>query len=967
MLKILGRTILPVLLLALLLYSATPVLADSTLSLSRTSGTPGTAVTITGAGFGATETGITVTFNGTAVISSITAVSGTWTSSFVIPAIPSGSYIVDAFGTVTTTTNVTDVIFTVTPSISLSKTTGPAGTAVAVTGAGFAASETGITVTFDGAQVATGIAANAQGGWTANFNVPVSPSGSRTVDASGLTTAATSVPDTTFSISAGISINKTSGPTGTAVTVTGTGFGASETGITVTFDGTQVASAITASAQGGWTANFNVPAASSGSHVIDASGSITQVANIADLAFAISPTISASRANGPSGTAVTVTGAGFGASETGITVTFGGSPVATGITANAQGAWTANFNVPAAAAGAHVVDAQGSVTQAANVPDLTFAISAGISLGRTNGLAGNTVPVTGNGFGAGETGITITFDGSPVATGITANAQGGWSASFIVPTAPSGSHAISAFGATTQATNVGEKTFFIGAGVTMNPTSGNVGITVDIAGAGFAANSPISVTYDDKELTGEATTTDASGSFRKQVVIPKSKGGAHPIRIADSQRNESRLSFTVENAPPPVPRQLSPEDGTGVGLLGGATPALRWTGVTDPSGVTYSLQIDTSPDFTQPVLQKSDIPGSSYTLTAAEALPKGQYYWRVRAMDGASNQSEWSPAWQLKSGVMSLWVLLAIIVLGVAVVGVAAYIVAVRLTARRREAAVAIGEAGGPRIIPGEWRPLETEEGKPRPLPWRLALPTPAKGAKIRSPEDLARLKVVADFAESLPLVEPGYDVKWLLELMDSGTMEASPTIYGQLLRGELTVRYEPAWVRHPLYGELTSLLEGQTVLQDLNEFVASVNRCATDASSLLQEIYHDAVAESSPDFLEKGGWAFVSSVYSDAMSWFRGKSLRDPSERDYGIKPAEGSEAEVLWLCGEDSTSFAGQLIQAPDEKEASRFRALHLKLRRTARNSNRARQVVSMMTQLEVQRSRLHDIFGKLSSIVH
>ena len=59
------------------------------------------------------------------------------------------------------------------------------------------------------------------------------------------------------------------------------------------------------------------------------------------------------------------------------------------------------------------------------------------------------VTVTGSGFGAYETGITITFDGSPVASAISADSQGNWSGTFTVPASPSGAHTLNAYGSIT--------------------------------------------------------------------------------------------------------------------------------------------------------------------------------------------------------------------------------------------------------------------------------------------------------------------------------------------------------------------------------------------------------------------------------------------------------------------------------------------------------------------------------------
>ena len=226
----------------------------------------------------------------------------------------------------------------------------------------------------------------------------------------------------------------------------------------------------------------------------------------------------------------------------------------------------------------------------------------------------------------------------------------------------------------------------------------------------------------------------------------------------------------------------------------------------------------------------------------------------------------------------------------------------------------------------------------------------------------MARLKVIVDFAQSLPLAEPGYTAQWLLDLAQTslGT-EESAAVYKQLLENQLQVRYEPAWMRHPIFQDLSALLEGQPILQDLNAFVDAVNRCAAEATLLLQQINNEAVAEIPGDFLGKGGWAYISAVYTDAMRWFLGKSLHDPSERDYVLKH---DEAGTVSLWGEENTAFAESLISAADEQEALKFRALHLKLRRAYRNSDTVKQLVDMMTQMAVQRDRLSSAFSQFDN---
>ncbi len=853
--------------------------------------------------------------------------------------------------------------FTVTPSISISWSSGAPGSPVTVIGSGFGASETGITVTYDGTPVAQNIIANSQGGWSAAFIVPASASGSHIIRAYGSVTPVASVPNMNFTVTPGISISRSSGAPGSSVTVIGSGFGASETGITVTYDGTPVAQNIIADSQGGWSATFVVPASASSSHIIRAYGSVTPAASVPNTTFSVTPGISISRSSGAAGSSVTVTGLSFGASETGITVTYDGIPVAQNIIADSQGGWSAAFVVPASASGSHIIRAYGSVTPVAGVPSMTFTVTPGISISRSSGAAGSSVTVTGSGFGASETGITVTYDGTPVAQNIAANSQGGWSATFVVPASASGSHSISAYGSLTQTASVTAVGFSIGAVISVSPDYGYVGETVSVTGSGFGANASLTFSYDDAEINAQGDTTDSSGSFSGSITIPKSVHGPHNITVTDDQNNKSKATFTVESTAPAIPRLLSPADGNRLGVLGGIKPTFKWTAVTDPSGVTYSLEVDTTSDFSQPILEQTGIPGTSYTLTSAQALPKGEYYWRVEAVDGASNESGWSQPWLLKSGLMASWTLAIIIILVVAAAGTMAYFLVVRLR-RRRAQFIPVPGVDISDVTPERLR-LPQAQGaiKNQASPWRLALPQPTKKGKTLSGEELARIKVILDFAQSLPLAEPGYTANWLVDLLQSSMgVEVSAPVYEQLLEGGVQVHYEPTWMRHPTYQDMTTLLQGQPILQDLNAFVDLVGRCALEATLLLQEIYRDAIAEITSDFLAKGGWGFVSAIYSDALTWFQGKSLRDPAERDYILKP--GGDSRTLWLWGEDNTSFAAPLIQVLNENEASAARALHLKLRRTYRNSDRARQLVSIMTQVEVQRDRLVNAFSQASS---
>jgi len=935
------------------------------IALSKTSGAPGSSVTVTGSGFVANESGIKITFDSTSVTTtSITAGStGSWSGTFIVPASESGTHSVTAKGNSTST--VTAVTFTTSAGISINKSSGAPGTAVTVSGVGFVSGETGITVTFDGDEVASGIAAGTTGGWSTSFNVPASASGSHAVGAFGNSTVAGSVSGASFKTSAAISINPSKSSPGSSVTVTGSGFGNGETNIVVTFDGTQVGSSTSANSIGAWTITFTIPTSASGSHVIAASGSVTTAKSVANVSFSIGAGLSLSKSSGAPGTSTTVTGSGFGANETGIIVTFDSSPVASDIRADSSGSWSSTFIVPPSTSGSHAIAASGKKTLAASVAGISFDTAATIAVDNTSGSPGTPVTVTGSGFDASETGITVTFDGNTVASNIVADDSGSWTTTFNVPPATSGSHIIKASGPETAVTSTSQSAFNIAANVSLSPSTGYVGSTVTVTGTGFAANSTLRITYDGTEVTLNDATTDAAGSIDQSITIPVSKAGSHTITITDSRGNTVKSSFTISSTPPSVPSGISPKDNSTISITGGITPVFKWTAVTSQNSVTYELQVGTDMEFSDVVLDKTGLQTNKYTLSSSEALPRGTYYWRVKAVDLASNQSAWSEIMALKSGMMAPWMLGLVIVLVLAVIALGLYFGLIRRMMVRKREAITVSEVETPVFSPGQWQALESGEAtKEREAPRRIALPEVSKTSKTMPTEDQARLKVILDFARSMPLVEPDFDVKWLMDQVENQLQtQISVPVYEQILKGDYKLRYEPTWMRHPVYKDLTTMLQKQPILQKLDTFVTEVGLCGTDALSLIQQIHSQSAAEIPADFLSRGGWSYLTAIYIDAVNWYAGKSLRDPTERDYIIASSNETEKEKTkcWLSGESNTLFSGHLISTQDEQEAQQLRTIHLKLRRTWRNSEKIRQICSSITQLQLERSELVNAFNQ------
>jgi hypothetical protein len=184
------------------------------------------------------------------------------------------------------------------------------------------------------------------------------------------------------------------------------------------------------------------------------------------------------------------------------------------------------------------------------------------------------------------------------------------------------------------------------------------------------SNFSLPILMDIFELDASAYTTRAldDGTYYWRV---KAWDGAAP----PNKGNWSAVSsFTIDTAAPAAPALVSPKDGA---KTRDNTPELEWSEVTDPSGVTYVLQIADNSEFSSPELEVSGITVTSYTVI--EKLDDGTHYWRVKAVDGAGNSSPWSETWSFKITKATWWWIILM-----AVILAAALVAALTIVQRRR-------------------------------------------------------------------------------------------------------------------------------------------------------------------------------------------------------------------------------------------------------------------------------------------
>jgi hypothetical protein len=476
-----------------------------------------------------------------------------------------------------------------------------------------------------------------------------------------------------FKVIPAIGISSTEGTVSSTLTIAGKGFNANESNIQVLFDSNPLQTGIVAGSKGSWQITIKVPASSKGQHIIDAGGT-TPASEVEDKEFTIVPEIQINPSSGWVNTVVGVYGSGFGSGETNIKVTYDGGTAKTDIAADAKGSWQSSFSIPSSSRGDHDIRAYGTITNEGDLESVSFSVSPGIKLEPVSGYLGGAIYigdglyVGGVGFDANETGIKVTYDGGLVLSGITADAKGSWSDRLDVPSSAKGEHIIDASGEITRASDIVDAIVIVSPKVELNPASGAIGSEITVHGTGFSANQVITISYDGTKIAS-GTATDAKGIFTTSFKIPQSEAGDHTVTVTDPTASVFSMNLSVESEPPSTPNLISPEAGSEFSSFGKTTVTFRWSAVEDPSGVYYELEISPSSDFAGTVIRKEGLTNTEYTLTGDEALTKGNYYWRVRAVDGAGNQGDWTNGQLFKIGGIDWWLPL-IVVLAVIVVGV---------------------------------------------------------------------------------------------------------------------------------------------------------------------------------------------------------------------------------------------------------------------------------------------------------
>jgi hypothetical protein len=634
----LSRLFAALVVLAMLILPAVPVLAAGTISISKTYASPGETLTATFSGFTVGAHSYTITLDGASIGTSGTGsfATASATKNFTISADAAAdtyTLVIHVTGADDVTRTYTNFVVYQQPHITLNDGDGYVGDSITITGTQFTPSSTA-TIFFGTATWGT-VTVPASGNFTKYLTIPAAANGDHTIkvtDYSGYDSNSA-----TYTVYEKITISAATGAVGSTTIVTGTGFAASTT-VSFYFNDVATGGTATTDATGGFTYSLTIPPVSSGSHIIRAQDS---AGNSDSKTYTISQKISVSPASGNVGAAVTVSGSGYSPGSV-VTFLFDDVNVGAPATVTSAGSFSTSLTIPAAYGGIHHILAYDSGGGSSSA---TFSVISKVVMSPASGITGTAVTVTGTGMEASAP-VIIKYNGNIVVTtptSVTTNATGGFSATFNVPSGLAGTFPVEiSDGTTTATTNFTSTTDATISQTTSETSPGHVGMSLIITGQGFKPNASVSVSYASAPVTLATVSTDASGNFTANITIPASTHGLHTIIVTDTVITK-QFAFFMESAPPAIPQPLLP-------LMGDKAKSLAsfdWADVDDPSKpVTYELQIASDAAYTTILVDKKGLTTSGYTLADAEKLKSNKkdapYYWHERAVDAAGNAGNWT-------------------------------------------------------------------------------------------------------------------------------------------------------------------------------------------------------------------------------------------------------------------------------------------------------------------------------------
>jgi|GEM_PF-2283354 len=460
--------------------------------------------------------------------------------------------------------------FLIRAGIFLSQTTAPPGSLITINGGGYL-HVTFVDLLFDDGPFspAVGVIPDDHGSFTKEVNIPGGAhNGDHTITAHDRSQF---VADQTVTIKvddgSSITLAPASGFSGTTAYVSGAGFYSDTTAVTpvtITFNGATVA---TCNASFGSFTNcpYTVPNLPSGDYTVHAQAAVVRsgdnVTLNSDATFTIFPTPEIKASPNPitPTSNLTIIGKNFQNGAT-LGITLNGNAVAPGpdgksCKADATGQVTSNSGTGPCYILIDRMTKPGnytlSVSDGRAQGQMTVTVSSAITLSLTSGPVGTLGTISGIGFGGDQqlpiTGsITIAQNNAvdfPLGTCQT-DGTNSFSCNFTVPAAPLGKQTVTATEASNS--NSASAAFTMTPSIFLTNTSGSVGATNTLNGAGFVANKSVTATYSGANLTfTSACNTDSRGSFSCGFTVPAGVAGVKTVEAKDALSNSASTTFTL--------------------------------------------------------------------------------------------------------------------------------------------------------------------------------------------------------------------------------------------------------------------------------------------------------------------------------------------------------------------------------------------------------------------------------------
>jgi hypothetical protein len=433
-------------------------------------------------------------------------------------------------------------VFTVTPRFTeIDPLDGKVGGTITLEGDGFVSTSPSIYVYWDESRVnplsgSTVSTTGATKGQLSNFRiaVPASTRGEHTIRVEDRKNSNLSAGSLTFNVGSTFNVEPTSGAVGDTLTCTGTGFGSGV--VTVYFD--QAVMRTVNTTNGGFTTNFTVPPAASGTHTIKAADSESlQVTFTMSQQMALSPLTPVFV-----GDSLTITGTGFPLNAP-ISVTLDGNPVTITPVPMTTSSGSINFSFPApeATKGSHVVSIQ-VAGSAAMTATITIKEKM-LGIEPTEGFIGDTISISGNGFAAGP--AKVYMGTTQAEENIIIGSNGSFNGTFTIPQIAGGTYDVTITdSAGTLGTALGKVTVNPTMGIT--PTSGIFDDPITVTGSGFGPQKSLSIVIDGAYSLGNATSTNKGEiPANTTFTVPNLPKGQHTVRVSDSEGRYAEAYLTI--------------------------------------------------------------------------------------------------------------------------------------------------------------------------------------------------------------------------------------------------------------------------------------------------------------------------------------------------------------------------------------------------------------------------------------